>query len=72
MSDGGTGQEDLEAADHTSLLRPAFMADQTDIYVINGFYAAMRSKYTKAGEAVYYYAVQWNSSLLSWAGCCAH
>mmetsp|Transcript_20716 Transcript_20716/g.45033 ORF Transcript_20716/g.45033 Transcript_20716/m.45033 type:complete len:339 (+) Transcript_20716:31-1047(+) len=38
-----------------------------DIYVINGFYAAMRAKYTKPGVGIYYYSVQWNSSLLSWA-----
>lgn len=37
------------------------------IYVINGFYAAMRDKYTEPGSSIYYYVVQWESSVLSWA-----
>ena len=37
------------------------------VYVINGFYAAMRAKYTTPGSSVYYFSVQWDSSELSWA-----
>jgi len=38
-----------------------------DIYVINGFYAEMRSKYVAPGASIYYYSVQWESADLSWA-----
>lgn len=37
-----------------------------DIYVINGFYAAMRAKYTSPGSSIYYYSVEWDASELSW------
>ena len=38
------------------------------IFVINGFYMAMREKYTKPGESIYYYLVEWEPSKLSWEG----
>jgi nucleoside diphosphate kinase len=37
-----------------------------DIYVINGFYMEMRSKFTLPGTCIYYYEVEWNPSVLSW------
>lgn len=37
------------------------------IFVINGFYMNMRSKFTAKGTCIYYYEVQWSSSKLSWA-----
>ena len=37
------------------------------IYVINGFYAAMRSKFTSPGSSIYYFSVNWSSDALSWA-----
>jgi len=36
------------------------------IYVINGFYMAMREKYTKPGSSIYYYLVEWDPAKLSW------
>lgn len=38
-----------------------------DIYVINGFYAKMRSAFTVPGESIYYYEVSWDASKLSWS-----
>ena len=38
-----------------------------DIFVINGFYASMRSKYTASAASIYYHAVQWDAAALSWA-----
>jgi len=37
-----------------------------DIFVINGFYARMRSQFTVPGESIYYYEVQWDASRLPW------
>jgi len=36
------------------------------IYVFNGFFLAMRSKFTAPSTAIYYYNVQWNAEL-PWA-----
>ena len=36
------------------------------VFVINGFYMAMREKYTKPGESIYYYLVEWEPNKLSW------
>jgi len=38
-----------------------------DIFVINGFYMDMRSKFTKPGTSIYYYEVEWDPKDLSWA-----
>ena len=43
------------------------MAPADDIYVINGFYSSMRRKYTAPGASIYYFSVEWDSSLMSWA-----
>lgn len=40
---------------------------QEPIYVINGFYTAMREKYTQASAQLYYYSVEWDAKDLSWA-----
>jgi len=40
--------------------------DADHIFVINGFYMAMREKYTKSGSSIYYYLVEWDPSKLSW------
>jgi len=37
------------------------------IYVINGFYMDMRSKFTKAGTGIHYFNVEWSPQDLSWA-----
>merc|ERR1719421_271944 len=34
--------------------------------VNNGFYMAMREKYTKPGTSIYYYLVEWDPAKLSW------
>eukprot|EP00670_Eutreptiella_braarudii_P011209 CAMPEP_0174326566 /NCGR_PEP_ID=MMETSP0810-20121108/13988_1 /TAXON_ID=73025 ORGANISM="Eutreptiella gymnastica-like, Strain CCMP1594" /NCGR_SAMPLE_ID=MMETSP0810 /ASSEMBLY_ACC=CAM_ASM_000659 /LENGTH=627 /DNA_ID=CAMNT_0015440227 /DNA_START=25 /DNA_END=1905 /DNA_ORIENTATION=+ len=36
-------------------------------FVINGFYMAMREKYTKAGASISYMTVEWDSARLPWA-----
>jgi len=41
--------------------------EEEHIYVINGFYMAMREKYTKPGESIYYYLLEWEPEKLSWA-----
>ena len=43
------------------------MGSEDSIYVINGFYAAMRAKYTSPGSSIYYFSVQWDASAMSWA-----
>jgi adenine phosphoribosyltransferase len=37
------------------------------VYVFNGFFMSMRSKFTAPGESIYYYTVEWDSAALSWA-----
>lgn len=37
-----------------------------DIYVVNGFYMNMREKYTKAGEKIYYFTVEFPANNLTW------
>merc|ERR1711904_234848 len=36
------------------------------VYVFNGFFMSMRSKFTKPGTEIYYYSVEWDSAALSW------
>merc|ERR1712113_993330 len=43
------------------------VADKEPVYVFNGFFMAMRSKFTKANEEIYWYSVEWDSTALSWA-----
>ncbi|CAJ1339889.1 unnamed protein product, partial [Effrenium voratum] len=37
------------------------------IYVINGFYMNMRSKFTAPGTSIYYYEVEWPAEKMKWA-----
>lgn len=37
------------------------------IYIMNGFYMAMRSAYTNPGEKIQWYTVSWPADALSWA-----
>jgi len=43
------------------------MPAEDHLFVINGFYASMRSKYTTPGTSIYYFSVQWDAAALSWA-----
>mmetsp|Transcript_39318 Transcript_39318/g.83752 ORF Transcript_39318/g.83752 Transcript_39318/m.83752 type:complete len:375 (-) Transcript_39318:1678-2802(-) len=36
------------------------------VYIFNGFFMSMRSKFTAPGTEIYYYSVEWDSSALSW------
>jgi len=38
-----------------------------ELYIMNGFFMAMRSKFTEPGTQIYYYSVAWDASALSWA-----
>merc|ERR1712039_843309 len=38
-----------------------------DVFVINGFYAKMRSQFTVPGECIYFYEVEWDAEKLNWA-----
>jgi len=35
-------------------------------YVFNGFFMEMRNKYVAPGLSIYYYVVEWDSSVMSW------
>lgn len=44
-----------------------FPYDQVgDIFVVNGFYMAMRGKFTEAPAKIHYFAVKWDAAALSW------
>merc|ERR1711998_629379 len=36
------------------------------IYIFNGFFMSMRSKFTKPGLSIYYYVVEWDTDKLAW------
>jgi nucleoside diphosphate kinase len=38
-----------------------------ELYVFNGFFMSMRSKFVAPGAAIYYYVVEWDPLDLSWA-----
>jgi len=38
-----------------------------DLYIFNGFFMSMRSKFTDPSASIYYFNVEWDSSVLSWA-----
>lgn len=44
-----------------------YCAQMDDMFVINGFYMDMRTKFTAPGTSIYYYDVQWDPKDLSWA-----
>ena len=37
-----------------------------NVYVMNGFFMAMREEYVKAGSSTHAYVIQWNADTLSW------
>jgi len=37
------------------------------LYIFNGFFMSMRTKFTKPGTQIYYYSVEWDSTALSWS-----
>lgn len=43
------------------------VASKPPIYVFNGFFMSMRSKFVAPGTSIHYYVVDWNSSELPWA-----
>ena len=38
-----------------------------EIYVMNGFFMAMRSKFTSPDSSIYYFNCEWDPSVLAWA-----
>jgi len=42
------------------------MAGKKPLYVFNGFFMTMRSKFTAPGQSIHYYTVEWDESKLSW------
>jgi len=36
------------------------------LYIFNGFFMAMRTKFTQPGTQIYYYSVEWDPATLSW------
>jgi len=43
------------------------MEGKTPLYIFNGFFMSMRSKFTEPGTQIYYYSVEWDPTELSWA-----
>merc|ERR1719482_2459095 len=43
------------------------VAGKDPLYIFNGFFMAMRSKFTQPGTQIYYYSVEWDPATLSWA-----
>jgi len=41
--------------------------NKTPVYVFNGFFMSMRSKFVVPGTSIHFYVVEWNSKDLSWA-----
>merc|ERR1712232_944913 len=37
------------------------------VYIFNGFFMEMRSKFTAPGSSIYYFSVEWDPKKLSWA-----
>ncbi|CAK0899561.1 unnamed protein product, partial [Prorocentrum cordatum] len=43
-----------------------YVARVDDVFVVNGFYEAMRARFTAPGGAIQLYCVEWDSSALPW------
>ena len=43
------------------------IAGKPSVYVFNGFFMSMRSKFTVPGESIHYFSVEWDKGALSWA-----
>ena len=44
-----------------------YVGKMDDIFVVNGFYVDMRSRFTKPGASICYFTAEWCPSKLSWA-----
>jgi len=42
-------------------------ANGKELYIFNGFFMSMRSKFTDPSAEIYYFSVEWDSKVLSWA-----
>lgn len=42
------------------------MEGKDPVYIFNGFFMSMRTKFTAPGLSIYYYAVEWDAAALSW------
>jgi len=42
------------------------MEGKDPVYVFNGFFMSMRTKFTAPGLSIYYYVVEWEAASLSW------
>mmetsp|Transcript_594 Transcript_594/g.841 ORF Transcript_594/g.841 Transcript_594/m.841 type:complete len:338 (-) Transcript_594:164-1177(-) len=49
------------------LTKAPLVFKMSEIYCINGFFMAMRDKYTKEGCSIHYFLVEWDTSKSSWA-----
>jgi len=38
-----------------------------DVYTFNGFFAAMRDRFTKPGGSIHYFVVEWDAATLPWS-----
>merc|ERR1740129_2535612 len=43
------------------------LPDKEPLYIFNGFFMSMRSKFTQPGTEIYYYSVKWDPKELAWA-----
>jgi len=41
--------------------------DKDPVYIFNGFFMAMRSKFTQPGTEIYYFHIEWDANSLPWA-----
>ena len=51
---------------YVSKLTPNIPGKPKEIYVFNGFFMSMRSKFVIPGQSIHYYVVDWNDSDLKW------
>jgi len=67
MDDLGRKYDKLKKGTDLLKFGGGFYCGKVDgIYVINGFYAKMRSQFTVPGECIYFYEVQWDPNRLCW------
>jgi len=67
MDDLGTKYDSLKKGKDLIKFGGGFYCGKVDdIFVINGFYAKMRSQFTIPGECIYFYEVEWDPARLSW------
>merc|ERR1719433_314434 len=68
MSELGAKYDKLKKGETLIKFGGGFYCGKVDgVYVINGFYARMRSQFTVPGECIYFYEVEWDPNRLSWA-----